>query len=138
MEQAESAVQASQSLRAPRPGGTQRMRRRVRRPRKSSPVQRGRQDQPTARPIMTAAQIGTAQSSTSTAISATAGRRSSTTASSHHPTIAALELEASAPAPRSLSPIPLFFPLFFLDRREGADELEGELILEEVPACARV
>jgi hypothetical protein len=117
-EKAESAVQASQRRRAPKPGGTQRMRWRLRKPRKSSPVQRGRQDQPTTRPIMTAAQIGTAQSSTSTAISAIAGRRSSATASSHHPAIAARAPPSSLPRLE----FPLIYFCFFQNGGEGKRE----------------
>lgn len=87
-ENADSAVRASQSRRAPNPGGTgaaavvQRNRRRERRPRKTRLVHRGRHDQPMTTPIMTAAQIGTAQRRTSIAASANpSGRPNRTTTS---------------------------------------------------------
>lgn len=73
-EKAERAVKASQSRRAPSPGGAVQMNRNLlRRPRKSNPVQRGRHDHPITSPIITATQIGTAQSSTSIRVSTTAG-----------------------------------------------------------------
>lgn len=73
-EKAERAVNASQSRRAPSPGGAVQMNRNLlRRPRKSNPVQRGRHDHPITSPIITATQIGTAQSSTSIRVSTTAG-----------------------------------------------------------------
>ncbi|KAG1347667.1 hypothetical protein COCNU_06G014960 [Cocos nucifera] len=75
-EKAERAVNASQSRRAPRPGGA------VHRnlnllliPRNSSPVHRGRHDHPISSPIITANQIGTAHSKISISISTTFGRR---------------------------------------------------------------
>lgn len=73
-ENAESAVNANQSRRAPKPGGAvQRNRSLLRRPRKTNPVQRGRQDQPITKPIMTASHIGTAHSKMSTNVSVIEG-----------------------------------------------------------------
>ena len=81
-ENAESAVKASQRRRAPKPGGAvQRNRNLLRRPRKTSPVHRGRHDQPITRPIITASQIGTAQSKMSTNVSVMEGLRRNSTRS---------------------------------------------------------
>ncbi|URE20658.1 hypothetical protein MUK42_05304 [Musa troglodytarum] len=74
MEKTERAVKANQRRRAPRPGGAvHRNRSLLLRPKKSSPVQRGRHDQPMTNPIITATQIGTAQRRMSIRVSATAG-----------------------------------------------------------------
>lgn len=74
MEKAESAVKASQSRRAPKPGGAvQRNRALLRSPRKRRPVHLGLHDHPITKPIMTANHIGTAQSKMSTNVSVIEG-----------------------------------------------------------------
>lgn len=73
-EKAERAVKANQSRRAPNPGGAvHRNRNLLRRPRNTSPVQRGLQDHPITKPIITASQIGTAHSKMSTNVSVIEG-----------------------------------------------------------------
>lgn len=74
MEKAENAVKASQSRRAPNPGGAVQMNRNLlRSPRKRRPVHLGLQDQPITRPIITASHIGTAHSKMSTNVSVIVG-----------------------------------------------------------------
>ncbi|GLU08108.1 hypothetical protein SLE2022_250330 [Rubroshorea leprosula] len=73
-EKAERVVKASQSRRAPNPGGAVQMNRNLeRRPRKTKLVHRGRHDQPMTRPIMTASLIGTAQTKMSINVSVMVG-----------------------------------------------------------------
>lgn len=74
MEKAENAVKASQSRRAPNPGGAVQMNLNLlRSPRKRRPVHLGLQDQPITRPIITASHIGTAHSKMSTNVSVIEG-----------------------------------------------------------------
>lgn len=73
-EKAERAVKASQSRRAPNPGGAVQINRNLlRSPRNTKPVHLGLQDQPITMPIITAIHIGTAQSRMSTNVSVTEG-----------------------------------------------------------------
>lgn len=73
-EKADKAVHASQSRRAPKPGGNVQTKRSLgRRPKKTKPVHLGRHDQPIKSPITTASQIGTEHNIMSTNVSIIAG-----------------------------------------------------------------